>query len=194
MRATVCPCVTLFGRFLQLCSHALLARFRFSENLTTTLLARPVRVCVCCVGEHSWRREGGRERGEYGRTRENTGEREGERGKKRDGETEKSESEGKFYSCARTLCSHVLLARLMVQGRSEGEESGSERGTGRRREKRVRRRENFTAVLARFARGLNSVGRNGGRGERQREREGEGARRERGRERDGEGGRESGGR
>ena len=48
-------------------------------------------------------------------------------------------------------------------------------------------RENFTAVLARFARTLNSVGRKGGRGERQREREGEESGRERGRrEREGE--------
>ena len=55
------------------------------------------------------------------------------------------------------------------------------------REGRLRGRENFTAGFARFARTLNSVGRKGGRGEQQREREGEESGRERGRrEREGE--------
>ena len=46
----------------------------------------------------------------------------------------------------------------------------------------MRGRENFTAVLARFARTLNSVGRKGGRGERRRNRDGGRGKSVRGRE------------
>ena len=79
--------------------------------------------------------------------------------------------------------------------RREGER-GKESERGRKRDggrvKRVRGRENFTAVLARFARTLNSVGRKGGRRERQREKRRESEVEEREKKRQGEGGKGEG--
>ena len=98
--------------------------------------------------------------------------REGREGEEREGGTERDEDGG----------------RVQERGRERNEKRVREEGRG----KRVRGRENFTAVLARFAHTLNSVGRKGG-DESAKEREGargEREREERGRDRDREGGRE----